>query len=121
MNSVTAEKHAVVGAGLAGLAAGYRLKQAGWQVTVLESRDYPGGRAASIRKGDYLIDTGATGVGDCYTEYLALAQELGLADKMVKSSQITATLRAGKLYEVDGERPIVSGALRRCFPGLVNF
>jgi monoamine oxidase len=34
----------VIGAGLAGLSAAYRLKQKNWQVTVLEARDRLGGR-----------------------------------------------------------------------------
>ena len=74
-------KVVVIGAGLAGLTSAYRLAQSGWQVCLLEKNTYPGGRAASLRKGGYLIDTGATGVGDVYTEYMALLDELGLLDK----------------------------------------
>ena len=37
----------VLGAGLAGLAAAYRLKKKGWHVTVLEARDRIGGRVFS--------------------------------------------------------------------------
>ncbi len=41
-------KHvAVVGGGLAGLAAGCALAEAGWRVTLLERRPYVGGRASS--------------------------------------------------------------------------
>jgi monoamine oxidase len=39
----------VIGAGLAGLSAAYRLSKAGWKVTVLEARDRPGGRVWSYR------------------------------------------------------------------------
>jgi hypothetical protein len=39
----------VIGSGLAGLAAAYKLKQAGWNVTVLEARDRLGGRVFSHR------------------------------------------------------------------------
>jgi protoporphyrinogen/coproporphyrinogen III oxidase len=105
----------VVGAGLAGLTAAYRMQQAGYKVTVLESNTYPGGRAASTRKGGYLIDTGATGLGACYTEYLELVAELGLADKLVKASTISGTLRDGKIYEMDASRPLVTGALSKLF------
>jgi len=38
---------AVVGAGLAGLAAGCALAEAGYRVTLLERRPYLGGRASS--------------------------------------------------------------------------
>ena len=37
----------VIGAGFAGLAAAYKLKNAGWNVTVLEARDRIGGRVFS--------------------------------------------------------------------------
>ena len=39
----------VVGAGLAGLTAAYRLSAAGWKVTVLEARNRIGGRVWSYR------------------------------------------------------------------------
>lgn len=101
----------VIGAGLAGLTAAYRLKQAGWDVQLLERSLYPGGRAASLRKGGYLIDTGATGVGDIYTEYMALIDELKLSDSVEYASPFTATLRGGCLYEIDGNRPLISGLM----------
>ena len=103
----------VVGAGLAGLVAAYRLKQASWSVSVLERSDYPGGRAASSRKNGYLIDTGATGVGDVYTEYVGLIKELDLECMIEYSSPITATLRDGRLHEMNGNRPLLSGLRSR--------
>lgn len=105
----------VVGAGLAGLAAAFRLTQAGWSVTVLEAADYPGGRAASVEKQGYLIDTGATGVGDCYTEYLELLEAVGLGDRVVTASPITATLREGELFELDSRHPYWSGLTSSLF------
>ena len=41
----------VIGAGLSGLAAAYRLRRAGWEVTVLEARPRIGGRVISQRMG----------------------------------------------------------------------
>lgn len=44
-------KVAVLGAGIAGLVSAYELRKAGYEVTVLEARDRPGGRAWSVRGG----------------------------------------------------------------------
>lgn len=49
---------AILGAGIAGLVAAYELRKAGYEVTVLEARDRPGGRAWSIRKGSKIEQVG---------------------------------------------------------------
>ena len=48
----------VVGAGLGGLAAALRLQGAGHDVTVVEQRDLPGGRAYQLRDAGYTWDMG---------------------------------------------------------------
>jgi phytoene desaturase len=48
----------VVGAGFGGLGAALRLQGAGHEVTVVDRRDKPGGRAYQIREGGYTWDTG---------------------------------------------------------------
>jgi phytoene desaturase len=50
----------VVGAGLGGLSAACRLAGAGYEVTVLESGDRPGGRAGRVEMDGYAFDTGPT-------------------------------------------------------------
>ena len=49
---------AVIGAGLGGMAAALRLQAAGAEVTVLEQRPTPGGRAGQIRQDGFTWDTG---------------------------------------------------------------
>jgi phytoene desaturase len=51
---------AVVGAGLAGLSAALHLAGRGRQVTVVERRPWPGGRAGRLDVDGYRIDTGPT-------------------------------------------------------------
>jgi phytoene desaturase len=48
----------VIGAGLGGLAVALRLQGAGFEVSVLEQRDAPGGRASQLTDGGYTWDTG---------------------------------------------------------------
>ena len=48
----------VIGAGLGGLAAGLRLNSLGCDVTVLEQRGTPGGRASRVRTDGFTWDTG---------------------------------------------------------------
>ncbi|MDX2234560.1 MAG: FAD-dependent oxidoreductase [Hyphomonadaceae bacterium] len=69
----------VIGAGLAGLATGRRLKQNGASVRVLEARDRVGGRVQSQRLASgHVIDLGAQFIGDAQRRISALVDEIGL-------------------------------------------
>ena len=50
----------VVGAGLGGLAAAVRLRARGYDVTVFEALDQPGGRARVFRRDGFTFDAGPT-------------------------------------------------------------
>jgi phytoene desaturase len=50
----------VIGSGFGGLAAAIRLQARGYQVTLLEQRDQPGGRAYVYRDAGYVFDAGPT-------------------------------------------------------------
>src|SRR5262245_46723832 len=52
------EQVVVVGAGLSGLACGFRLKKLGFAPLVLERSDRPGGLIASIHKNGFLFESG---------------------------------------------------------------
>ena len=56
------KKIIIIGAGLGGLSAGCRLAAAGHTVEILEQRAELGGLAASMRIGDYAIDTGPSAI-----------------------------------------------------------
>jgi monoamine oxidase len=51
-NTGRGTKVAILGGGIAGLVAAYEMRKAGFECTVLEARDRPGGRNWSIRGGD---------------------------------------------------------------------
>ncbi len=68
----------VVGAGFAGLAAAYRLKQAGLNVIVLEARKRVGGRSWSVKMKDgTFVDFGGQWVGSTQDRFYALIKEMG--------------------------------------------
>ena len=72
------QKHCVViGAGFAGLAAAYKLKTAGWRVTVLEARDRIGGRVFSHKFAgtDLICELGAEWVGESHERLKALCHD----------------------------------------------
>src|SRR5581483_8254861 len=121
MSARPGSRHAVVvGAGLAGLSCAYRLQQAGWRVTVLESGDRVGGRVLTKRADGHLFDVGPTLVSDKYTEYLKLLDELGLSDRVVPSSSLVGVVSAGpdgnELHILDAARPIRSFARTTLLP-----
>jgi monoamine oxidase len=68
----------VVGAGYAGLAAAYRLKQAGAKVIVVEARNRVGGRSLTAGlKGGGWVDFGGQWVGPTQDRFYALIKEMG--------------------------------------------
>lgn len=51
---------AVIGSGLGGLAAAIRLQSAGYETTIFEKRDKPGGRAYVFKDNGFTFDAGPT-------------------------------------------------------------
>ncbi|MFN3859173.1 MAG: phytoene desaturase [Caulobacter sp.] len=66
---------AVIGSGFGGLALAVRLQSAGFEVTVFEGRDKPGGRAYVWKEQGFTFDAGPTVVTDpaCLEELFALS------------------------------------------------
>ena len=48
----------VIGAGIGGIAAALRLSKKGYQVTIFEANDYPGGKLSAFSLGNYRFDAG---------------------------------------------------------------
>jgi protoporphyrinogen oxidase len=74
---------AVVGAGLTGLVAALRLAEAGRSVTVFERYPRPGGLVATFDAGGERLECVYHHVFTTDADYLALAAELGLGDRIV--------------------------------------
>ena len=76
---MTNKKVIVVGAGMAGLAAAFRLRQAGTDVTVLESSDRVGGRVGTDSRDGYKSSAARSLITSTYRNALGLVKELGLS------------------------------------------
>src|SRR6188768_241584 len=88
----------IIGAGLAGLAAAYKLKNAGWQVTVLEARDRIGGRVFSHKFAgtDLICELGAEWVGESHERIKALCHDFKIP--LQKHQFEDYLLRDGRVY-----------------------
>ena len=87
------KKVVVVGAGMAGLSAAYRLRQAGVDVTVLESSDHVGGRLGTDSRDGYKIERGAQLITSTYRNAIGLVKELGLEAELRPTSPWMAIVK----------------------------
>jgi monoamine oxidase len=90
----------VVGAGLAGLVATYRLQQAGYQPQLFEASDRAGGRCWSIRgvfAGGQVAEHGGELIDSGHLELKHLAQELGFDLDNLSSGEQNGTEPLGWL------------------------
>jgi protoporphyrinogen/coproporphyrinogen III oxidase len=103
---MASERIAVIGGGMAGMSAAYRLHQAGLEPTVFERNDRVGGRIWTIEKGGYLMDLGAAVYLGTYREAIALIREIGLGTELRELPAIGAMPRQGTVHEFDYSTPI---------------
>lgn len=70
----------IIGAGFSGLAAAYKLKNAGWNITVLEARNRIGGRVFSHKFAgtDLICELGAEWVGESHERIKTLCHDFNI-------------------------------------------
>lgn len=70
----------IIGAGLAGLSAGLKLKNAGWEITILDARNRIGGRVFSHKFAgtDLVCELGAEWVGESHERLHALCGDFNI-------------------------------------------
>jgi monoamine oxidase len=101
---------AIIGAGLSGLAAAYRLQRAGWDVTIFESRKRLGGRVFSYslpQAPELICELGAEWVGESHERLKSLCSEFGIP--LVRHQFDDFLLRDGTLAR-PGEWDFSAGA-----------
>ena len=79
-------KVVVIGGGISGLSAGYRLKQAGADVTVIESDTRPGGKIRTEMVDGFLVEHGPNGFLDSRQPVLDLVRDLRLDNQLVRAN-----------------------------------
>lgn len=101
---------AVVGAGIAGLAAAYALQEAGLEVVVLEQADAVGGRMQTHSEQGFTWDAGAQFMMVDYRYMTRLMEKLALPISRHTIPLVTATALPGRLHY--GKAGAMSGIVR---------
>ena len=101
----TGARAVVVGAGIAGLAAAFRLHQSGFEVTVLEETDVIGGRMSSLRRDGWTINRAAGILPGSYQSIRALIRDAcGVAGVETMQPRI-GIQRDGRVHVLRGSGP----------------
>jgi monoamine oxidase len=113
-------KVVVLGGGIAGLVAAYEMGKAGFQCTLLEAQDRPGGRVWTLRGGttvefndgtkqtagyaaDNYFNAGAARIPSIHRTILAYCKDLGVALEVEINASRSALLVSGQAF---GGKPV---------------
>jgi len=106
----SAKKVVILGAGLAGLSAGWQLQAAGHDVTILEAQLHPGGRVHTIREGfsdDLYDEAGAGRIPNTHNLTLEWVNHFGLPLEPFYPTKLSeVTLLKGKRVITPVGKPI---------------
>ncbi len=115
---MTSKKIAVIGAGIAGMAAAYDLAKAGHSVTVFESADYVGGLASGFKEPDW-----DWSVEKFYHHWFAsdrhmlgFIKELGWEDQVIFKRPYTVIYHNGKFFPFNSMYSNIPLFMLRHFP-----
>ncbi len=103
MSSSTPKSVAVIGAGITGLTAAFRLHQRGFRVQVFEQAARTGGSIQTINEKGYLIEAGPNSLQYGAPELKQLIKDLGLETELVQANPLAKRrflVRGGKFVPV---------------------
>ncbi len=90
----------IIGAGMAGLTAGHFLKEAGFEVLIIEQEERPGGRMMSIEKDGDIIDVGAQFIHTNYKLTLDLCKKLNIENELVEMKNDDMIMRGEQVHVI---------------------
>ena len=93
-------KTVIVGGGTAGLAAAYTLERAGADYTVLEKREFSGGRIYGKVVDGLTLDLGAQFLFSRYHTMFDLLDRMGVRDQLTRFKPSVGILRDGEFYYI---------------------
>jgi oxygen-dependent protoporphyrinogen oxidase len=95
---------AVVGSGPAGIAAAFRLHEAGHRVRVFERNDRLGGRMRTLRRDGYFNERGPTQIAQSYRSLVGIIKDAGLGHQLVPASAKLGLIEPqGRTHDIDVE------------------
>jgi len=103
------ERAIVVGAGIAGMSAAFRLHQQGFDVTVLEAEADIGGRMSSIDQDGFTMNRAANILPASYKAIRGLADDVGLGGQLGRMDGAIATLRDGRIRRLRSDHLVRDG------------
>lgn len=111
----------IVGGGLSGLAAAFRIRQAHptYSVTLLEAKPRLGGNIGTDHIDGFTVERGPNGLFDAKPHALQLCRDLGLGDRLIPASEGS---RKNRFLFVNGElHRLPGGPLGLLFSPVISF
>lgn len=102
----------VVGSGASGLAAAFRLREAGYGVRLLERSHKLGGRMSTVRRDGFLIEEGPSGLTRGHRSIFGIVEDAGLGDEIVDASSLVGIADRGSEIHLLDAHHIVRDGLR---------
>ena len=100
---MSAEKTAVIGAGISGLSVAYWLDRAGLDVSVWEGSSHVGGSIVTERQGDFLVDLGPNSTLETSSTLKDLIRDIGLEEEKVYANDAASNryvVKHGTLHPI---------------------
>lgn len=98
---MTNPRVAIIGGGITGLTAAYRLSQQGVDVTIFEASDRLGGLAAGFELAGHNVEQAYHFLYKTDEHILELVEELGLSDRLAYHKSSVSTYYDGTLYPME--------------------